>query len=169
MKNIALLAAGLLVPGLSTAAQVGIGGSVRSDDSAIYIPINVTPGFRLEPFFNWLDTETTSSGTTFSLEGRTLGVGGFFQMNLHERVQTYLGGRLGYFEAEVSGGLGTEDSEGFSIEPTLGAEFFVTDRFSVALEAFLYHRETDADSSFAGSEESESTGTDTRLLVRFFL
>ena len=169
MKRLTLLAAALLMPALTQAApppqdvKVGIGGSVRSDDAAIYLPIELSPAFRLEPFFAWSETETTTGGASFNSESRFLGAGGFFRMAVHERVQTYVGGRLAYVEMEA----GAMDVDGFSVEPTVGAEFFVTNRFSVALEAFLYRQELDGTNGGAPTE-TESTGSDTRLLVRLF-
>ena len=169
MKTLALLAAALLMPALSQAAQpqgvkVGIGGSVRSDDTSIYVPIDVSPVFRVEPFFGLSKTDLTVGGASTSSESRTLGAGGFLRLDLHERIQTYFGGRLAYVEVDAGG----SNLDGFSVEPTAGAEFYVTERVSVALEAFLYYQNLDGSNGAGAAVEEENTGTDTRLLVRLF-
>jgi len=169
MKKLALFAAGLLMPALSQAAQpqgvkAGIGGSLRSDDALIYLPIEVGPVFRVEPFFGWSKMDLTVGGASTSSESRVLGAGGFFRLDLHERIQTYFGGRLAYVEVDNGGG----DLDGFDIEPTVGAEFYVTERVSVALEAFLYYQNIDGSNGGGAAVEQENTGSDTRLLVRFF-
>ena len=42
------------------AAEVGIGVSIQSDDSWIYVPIDITPSFRLEPSLRFRDLDSTS-------------------------------------------------------------------------------------------------------------
>lgn len=167
MKELALVAAGMLLPAFSQAAEqgtrIGVGASIRSDDAAIYLPIDVSPSFRVEPYFLWSEQETTTGGTTTNFETRMLGAGGFFRLGLRDHLETYLGGRLAYVEQES----GFADVDGFSVEPTLGVEYFVTGRFSLALEAFLYRRELDGTSAGLATE-TETTGNGTRLLVRFF-
>lgn len=177
MKHLALLAVIAAVPAIGTAAPppsssqshavqsaqgvfMGIGGSLRSGDSAVYLPIEISPAFRIEPFFAWSETDLTPGG---ALESRQLGAGGFFRFELHENLQTYAGGRLSFVEVE-SGGA---DLDGFRVEPTIGVEFWATPRFTLALEAFLYREDLDG-SNGGVAVESESTGSDTRLLVRFF-
>jgi opacity protein-like surface antigen len=176
MRKPALLALSMLVPALVQAAppaqptstvvpgvRMGLGVAVHADDPAVYLPIDVSPTFRVEPYFAWSETDTTVGGASTSSETRTVGAGGFFRLGMHERLQAYFGARLGYMEAESPG----SDLDGFSLEPTLGAEFAVTDRVSVALEAFFYRRDLDGAVGGAPAEQ-ESSGSDTRLLVRFF-
>lgn len=42
------------------AAEIGIGVSIQSDDSWIYVPTDITPSFRLEPSLRFRDLESTS-------------------------------------------------------------------------------------------------------------
>lgn len=140
---------------------MGIGGSIRSDDTAIYLPIEISPALRVEPFFQWSETETTPGGTT---ETRQLGAGGFFRFDVYDHLQTYAGGRLSFVDMEFAG----TDVDGFRIEPTAGVEFWATPRFSLALEAFLYWQDLDGSNPAGAAVETESNGSSTRLLVRFF-
>ena len=176
MKTL-LCAALALVPAISLAAPpsqsqpshtvqsrdgvfMGLGGSVRSDDAAIYLPIEISPVIRVEPFFAWSETDLSPGGST---ESRQVGAGGFYRFEAADHLQVYAGGRLSFVEMEFAGG----DLDGFRAEPTVGVEFWATPRFTLALEAFLYREDLDGNNGGV-AVESESTGSDTRLLVRFF-
>lgn len=177
MKKLALLALLALVPAVANAAPgnpytsqsaqqrdgvfMGLGGSLRSDDASIYLPIEISPMLRVEPFFQWSETDLPSG---VSAESRQLGAGGFFRFDLHDHLQTYAGGRLSFVDVE-SGGA---DLDGFALEPTVGVEFWATSRFSLALEAYLYWRDLDGSDGAGNAVESESTGSNTRILLRFF-
>lgn len=177
MKKLTLLALLALVPAVSPAAPattaqshtvqsrdgvfMGLGGSLRSDDASIYLPIEISPLLRVEPFFQWSETEQTPGGST---EYRQLGAGGFFRFEVHDNLQTYAGGRLSFVDMEFGGG----DLDGFAIEPTVGVEFWATPRFTLALEAYLYWMDLDGSNGAGAALENESTGTDTRILLRFF-
>lgn len=140
---------------------MGIGASIRDGDPSIYLPIEISPAFRVEPFFAWSEVDTGAGGST---ESRQAGAGGFFRFDLHEQLQTYAGGRLAFVEMEDP----AQELDGFRIEPTVGVEFWATRRFTLALEAFLYLEDLDGSTAGGLAVERESTGTDTRLLVRFF-
>lgn len=167
MKHIALLTIGLLTPALAATAppqgtRFGLGATVDSGSATLHVPIEVSPAIRVEPFFAWSESETTGPLASSS-ETRELGAGAFFRLDVRERLQAYVGGRLSYVEQESTG----SDLDGFRIEPTVGAEFWITDRFSAALEAYLFRVELDG-SSGGGPSESEASGSDTRFLVRMF-
>jgi hypothetical protein len=178
MKKLTLVALLTLAPAVAVAAPpaqstqshtvqsrdgvfMGLGGSIRSDDTAIYLPIEISPAFRVEPFYQWSETDSTPGSST---ETRQLGAGGFFRFEVYDHLQTYAGGRLSFVEMEFGGG----DLDGFSIEPTVGIEFWATQRFSLALEAFLYWQDLDGNNGAGAAVENEASGSSTRLLVRFF-
>jgi hypothetical protein len=172
MKKLAFCAVAMLVPALSQAVEMGIGASARSDDATIYLPINLNPGLRVEPFFSFGESETSSPTSTVSIESRELGVGVFARFEAADRIQPYFGGRLSYVETETTLSFtapivtsSTSDLDGFRLEPALGVEFFVTPNVAVGLEAFLFIESLDGTNAGA-SYEDESNGTGTRLLLR---
>ena len=166
MKRLLLTAALALLPAMAH-ADVGVGASLRDRDSAIYVPIESTPELRVEPYFAWSDDDR-SGGGTLSVETLTVGIGLFRKLEIRDRTQVYLGGRLGFmqFKAKDSA-LADQQAEGYALEPTLGIEYRVVDQIAVAFEALLYYRETNNE---AGNSEfdSRSTGTANRILLRAY-
>jgi hypothetical protein len=170
MKKL-VFAVALLVPSLSHAAGLGLGASARSDEATVYLPIELNPVFRLEPFFSFGESESSIGATIIETEFRQLGVGGFARMERANRLQPYFGGRLSYVDSETTTDLGppfgavTSDEDGFRVEPAIGVEFFVIEQVAVGLEAFLYYQSLDGSTNGASSED-ESMGNGTRLLLR---
>src|SRR6185295_1135709 len=95
------------------AADFGVGVSVQSNDAWIYAPIDVTPGFRIEPSIRFLDSESESQTqsasfglpitTSVKSEGdqRELAVGLFGKTSLGESVRLYYGARAAYIDSET--------------------------------------------------------------------
>jgi hypothetical protein len=177
VKTVGLAALGALSMGSSQvlAAELGVGVSVQSDDSIIYVPIDVNKSFRIEPSIRYLKNET-DIGLGVDLESETLelAVGLFGLSEVSESIRIYYGGRLAYLDQEsdqtifagVIGGniiLTSVDSDGYRISPTLGFEYMINDRFSIGGEAEYFFQDIDRD----GAGDSETSGTDTRLIVRF--
>ena len=108
--TIALAALALTTPALAQQANrtepklglgVGISNSlmITGDQTAkpdmgylFFIPFNVTPQIRVEPFIGWARLDTDASGKDSDF---TIGVGGFFVQPVATQVQLYAGGRLG--------------------------------------------------------------------------
>lgn len=159
------------------AAKTGIGVSVQGDGGTIYIPIEVSKHFRLEPtlFFSHSENEyeegDKSSYTTMQFD-----LGLFGKSEIYEQLNTYYGARIGYIYSQQdrsSSFFSDYDSEthGVNIAPTLGIEYFFSERFSVGGEVAWYFRYSEDNSSSSGPvlpEESISTGTDSRLIARFY-
>jgi hypothetical protein len=168
MKRAMLSAALLLAP---VVAQAGVGASIRSNDSAVYLPMDVRPGLRLEPYFEVArdkENSATLSSTTTSL---LLGFGAFAHRPVVDHLVGYAGGRIAFVrdKTSLSGTFsGTTTAEGFRIEPTLGAEYEVTDRVSIAVEEFLGFQNLNG-SNPAGDTSSKSFVTGNRLLLRIML
>jgi hypothetical protein len=183
MKKIAMIAALLCISG-SALAEVGLGVSIQSNDSTIYMPINVSKGFRIEPMLQYrkssneerlypssLYTLTASADTTAYM----LGVGLFGVTQLGESANVYYGGRLGYVKAEfevsypgtLPPGYGrpmssSEDIDGFMVAPTIGLEYRFSEHFSIGGEAALTYSSTDGDET-----SNESTSTTTNIIFRY--
>ena len=178
------------------AADFGVGVSVQSNDAWIYAPIDVTPGFRIEPSIRFLDSESESQTqsasfglpitTSVKSEGdqRELAVGLFGKTLLGESVRLYYGARAAYIDNETKQRIATrfqnsedvveEESslDGYRISPTLGFEYLINEHFSLGGEAEWFYQDLDADISqtdvdIAGTAKLKSNGTATRLIVRF--
>jgi hypothetical protein len=177
------------------AADFGVGVSVQSNDAWIYAPIDVTPGFRIEPSIRFVDSESESQtqSSSFGLpitasvksesDQRELAVGLFGKASLGESVRLYYGARAAYIDNETklriaTSFLGTiedvveEESslDGYRISPTLGFEYLITEHFSLGGEAEWFYQDLDSDISqtdVAATAKLKSNGTATRLIVRF--
>jgi hypothetical protein len=159
----------------ASAADFGIGVSVQSDDSIIYAPIDFNKKFRVEPSIRYLKNEFDSLGVSLEQKSLELGVGLFGLSSVNQSIRIYYGGRLAYLDQEndqllFSGVIGnvfvparaTVDSDGYRVSPTIGFEFMVNERFSLGGEAEYFFQDIDGDNG-----DQETSGTDTRLIVRF--
>lgn len=195
MKRIILAAAVAAVTTQVTAADVGIGASVQSNDSWIYVPIDINSKLRLEPSLRFIDaesqsrTEDSSFGlpitTTVKSDGTTyeLALGIFGLVPIAESARLYYGGRIAYIDSEseihihqLFGNFEEQSvqktsSDGYRLSPTLGFEYLFNEHFSIGGEAEWFYQDVDStrDQTDVASIEggSKSSGTDTRLIVRF--
>lgn len=165
MRRAILLAALLLAPALS---QAGVGASIRSNDAAVYLPMDVRPGLRLEPYFEYGYDKEDSSAFSITRKELLVGFGAFVRRAAADRLEGYAGGRVAYVRSETDINGAATKADGFRIEPTLGAEFMVTDRVSVAIEEYLGYENLDG-SDPAGGTSSKSVFTGNRILLRIFL
>ncbi len=177
-----------------SAADVGIGVSVQSDDSWIYVPIDFGSSFRLEPSIRYRDASSKSvsydeflnSTITLTADSDTttyeLGVGLFGLKQIGDSLRVYYGGRIAYIDAKqelrftTDFGIGDEqreevETDGYRISPTLGFEYLFNEHFSIGAEAEWFYEDTESDRRVTddppSNADAEVTGTDTRLIVRF--
>ena len=166
-RLIALACACAAVP--TWAADVGLGVSAKSNDTTIYVPIDIDEKLRVEPFFSYSKhSDDTPSGGRLRNENLAIGTGLFALQPLSESIRVYYGGRISYLE------LGTEsfvpdpyfipyedDRKGYSVAPTFGFEYLFNEHLSIGGEAEWFYRKTEAH-----GQDSTSTGTNTRLILR---
>ena len=158
----------------TSAADVGIGVSIQSDDSLIYLPIDINKQIRLEPSIRYVkDEQEFGNGSGFEQESIELGIGVFGLASIGESIRAYYGGRLAYVNNEfeqsnvfIGGGifLTEGDSDGYRISPTLGFEYLINERLSIGAEAEYFFQDLEGDDN---GTDRETSGTDTRLIVRF--
>jgi opacity protein-like surface antigen len=171
MKN-AILIAGLAtiisVQAQAAEVDVGVGISIESDDSTIYIPIDIGDSIRIEPGVRYSETEI---GNQLKAESLDLSVGLFKLMPIRESIRLYFGGRLAYVTAEIDQSFAGQQShtedDGYRISPTLGFEYQVTERFSVGGEAEWFYLDMDEENSLGLDGAQRDQGTETRILFRF--
>lgn len=174
MKYAALIGLGLLgVTTISHAADVGLGVSAFGEKQNIYIPVLLNPTTLLEGHFAYLDSEESG----YTTENVELGIGFFKKAAQTDKTNVYYGARFSYeesnFDANSNSYITTSsEQKGFKISPTIGFEYLITPKLSVGGEAEFYfgQYETDETNVFSGktSVDQDKTGTDTRLVVRYF-
>ncbi|WNO09179.1 hypothetical protein [Teredinibacter sp. KSP-S5-2] len=156
-------------------AGAGVGMSATSDDVTIYVPIDAGKHFRIEPLFRYGYSETeTDYNTEFVANDKIestnyeLGVGLFGRASVVSNVSGYYGARLSYISRELESSSVKYDTSGYRIAPTLGFEYFLTEKFSVGGEAEWYYQSTETDNNEnETTQDSSQTGTETRIIARF--
>ena len=169
-KIVALVLCASAVP--AWAADVGVGVSIESNDSTIYVPIDFGDSFRVEPFVNFSKTKHSSYGNQSSVETLQIGTGLFALKPLGDSIRLYYGGRLSYLDLESTanyfGGnsyyYDSREGRGYRVAPTLGVEYSFNSHLSFGAEAAWFYQ--DVDDSNANGIEERGTGTDTRLILR---
>jgi len=164
MKRIlALVCSAIAFP--AGAADVGLGVSFESNDSTIYVPIDVGTTWRIEPFVNYAKTKLEDGAKNEQLR---IGAGVFALQPLAQSLRLYFGGRLAYLDSQTTlyttpfQGTFSREGDGFSVAPTLGFEYSFNDHVSLGAEAAWVYQDIDFD---RGDDRTDS-GTDTKLILR---
>lgn len=184
MKKFIVIAAVLSVPGSALAAEVGLGVSIKSSDSTIYVPINVSESFRIEPMLQYVnetsedrllpDTPYTIAAS-YDTTQWIVGAGLFGVTKLADSASVYYGGRIGYQsvknEIAYTGSLppgytrpasSSDEYDGYLLAPTVGLEYHFSEHFSIGGEAALTYTSFDGDDS-----ENENVSTSTNIIFRY--
>lgn len=107
---------------------------------AFYVPIDVGGKFRIEPWIGMARGGDRGQGSVFGIE---FGAGGFMLLKPVNRINAYLGARLGLGISAVSStnpitGVSTSDTGvNIGILPAAGVEYLPDPHFSVGIEAQL--------------------------------
>lgn len=169
-------AAALAMP--AQAADVGLGVAVFENSGTVFVPIDIGPGVRIEPYFTNRTQRRSDSSTAYTRSVyTTLGVGAMGLWPVAENTRFLAGSRLGYHRmrshTEYTVGSPQDTSAaGFVLAPVVGFEYLVTKKLAVGIEAsYYYSRVTGhADDYFAGRIDTKQTdtGTSTAVTLRFF-
>jgi len=187
VKAFAALLVTFFCIGNAASAEYGVGISAKSDNGLVYVPIDVSPRFRVEPYIRYSTDGTTSFETSppqVTLSGQeteTLEAGvGIFGLALpHESLRIYYGARAGYLNIHTSFDLhfGSETrhesdtSVGYHVAPTFGFEYLFNSHFTLGGEAAYFYDHFESDEFFgstSSSVESEGTGTEAFLILRYY-
>jgi hypothetical protein len=189
MRNLCV-AAGLALCSTSLlAADFGVGISARSDDGAIYVPIDISKTLRIEPSVRYVSSDLSFSqdGSADKQESESdsweIGVGAFGVKQISEVAHIYYGVRLAYVDVkatstDTSFGLPVRsetNQDGYRVGPTVGFEYLFGQHFSVGGEAAYTFLDVEGESKsrLGAISESVSTveqkthGTQTRLIFRY--
>ena len=162
----------------------GIGASIR-DGYTIYLPI-VTEHLLIEPSFyvSVRDSSSTGDSTNSGDEYSSfrIGVSLYKYSNVTDNTKFYYGSQFGYLKNESKYKNGNSYSssskyrdEGLFVGPTIGAEHYLTQNFSIGIDASLLYFKTEGSrTSMSNSSRyrSDSEKTDfksiTNLIVRYY-
>jgi hypothetical protein len=160
MKKLSLAIVGLVAAVNANSADSGVGASIGTGDDTIYIPINLSESFRIEPYVSAYKVNDAD----YSYRRSRLGVGLFKLEKTSSQTSMYWGARASYID-----GRDSDDGEfdGYSIAPVLGFEYFPVKNFSVGGDVALEYIDIDSDSGdypFA----TQSSSTKTSVGVKFY-
>jgi len=164
------LAAMLLLAGCSSVAMAevdyGVGVSVKDSDSFIYLPIDISESWRVEPSFRYYHykNDYRSEFPSSSYENVELAVGVFKKKLIFENIKFLYGVRTGYFQTKIDSDYNTTgEGDGYIFTPTVSFEYLINRKFSVGGEVGLRYQK------FNSNEQSESwfntSGTSSEVIT----
>jgi outer membrane protein with beta-barrel domain len=152
-----------------TTLQLTNGFPAAVPDS-IYVPINVTQNFRLEPQLGVL-TLSQDAGTGVQSTDTavvSIGLGAFYLMALAPQFDVYVGGRVvrtSYAQTLKTPGAPDDKTEGSDIRiiPAVGGEYSLHPRFSLGAEVELQlvsfgNRSVSSGGSIPGGSGTQTAG-----------
>lgn len=159
-----------------TPPRIGLG--ITLPDVGVFLPINVSARFRLEPYVDFNSTRAdypVTSDTTWH-SSTQVGVGLFAVARHQEKLAIYFGPRVGLLQGSTklngSGGQTSTKSSGWFVAGAIGAEYSPEPRFSVGGEAKLQFVHTSSSSSgstsIAPSLFARSTFSSGAFVIRFY-
>jgi len=157
-----------------------IEGIISGAGSTVYLPINLGPGFRLEPLLGFnINSEKYDNDSESSSNDVKLGLGIFPTMRKGNAV-IYIGGRLGiaFGSSEYknpNGDVTSDQSEfSFGLSPVIGGEYYFNPHLSLGGEMGIMFRSTTmTDKAISDFDEDEedteiNIGTQGMVLIRFY-
>lgn len=180
------------------AGNLGLGVSIKPGETAVYLPIKVSEFYKVEPFIRYSknSSELISSPDSENVDksARAIGVGLFQSKEMGQNADLYYGLRASFtkvkerwqYKSSYTGGDTTKiiinktrDSErGFILSPTVGVAYSFTRQFVLAFEAQLNFGKYKAKDSYYdmdlskyienSTERGEKSGTDTKVILRYF-
>jgi hypothetical protein len=173
---------GVAISDVGSLIAAGSGNSPPSGFApTIFVPITVTPWFRLEPevgIYRSSFTETYSNGgptTPFSVTvtTSTVHVGtGAFGVTSRERFTLYYGARVGYLRDSRTESATSHASDritipGFFFAPAIGGEYFLSDHVSLGAEVQVRFSSWDWNREREGFSGT-SAATHGAVVLRFY-
>jgi hypothetical protein len=186
LNAVAVAASLFLAAPIVSAVEAGLGAGIVGDGGGtIYVPIRFG-NLRIEPELSFYrstnDTTATIPTNTYEYEAKSisLGSGVYLRQPIGSSLETYVGGRVGYYKSDSSrtypnspGSNYSSDASGFYVGPTIGAEYFFNKQFSIGLDVSVLYRSGTNDSTSGtttNNYNSDTTDlqTETRTALRFY-
>jgi opacity protein-like surface antigen len=176
MKKILFVAAVAAASSTSYAAEFGIGvGFVEG--GTIYFPINLANDIRVEPYLGFSTDEwkyrynnPIQNNNSQKYTETSIGVGVFKILNQSDKLNLYIGGRLGIgsneWKTSNSNPMLSDSknkSSGYSISPVVGVEYFVVQNLSWGAEASIVYSNKNEQSTYG--HKSSNTRTETGVTI----
>ena len=139
----------------------------------IFIPINISPTFRIEPEFGlYMSTlESNDESDKLKLGNLNLGIG-FFPMINKKNIKIYYGPRVGLIYSSSNEYYNDTKSEisgiGFYIAPVVGGEFYFAKHFSLGGEGQLKYSYSSLKEDDDEKGSSLILSTRTLVFIRFY-
>ncbi|MFV2059933.1 MAG: hypothetical protein ACC653_04565 [Gammaproteobacteria bacterium] len=156
----------------------GLGASINSSPT-IYFPIN-TKNYIFEPSFslsvNNIKPDSESTATDFTSDDYNLGLGVFKKSKITNKTIIYYGVRGGYFTLNRKYIRTNSSSQvkwtGFYIAPTLGAEYFLSLKFSAGLDFSIEYanfdvKDTSTSNGIPVNDSTNNTYINTKAEIIF--
>ena len=125
----------------ASSADWGVAVGIANHSQNLYAPIQVQPGWRVEPFFGHSKTDTVRDSSAYidakdAYSDWTLGAGVFGIRPATPQVNLLGGVRLAYLKSTQDNGIqGGTERKGYVLSPTLGFEYFFEKHIAVGAEA----------------------------------
>lgn len=194
-KKITILT--LLCIPLSLFGNIGVGLTTYNFPSSDYsdnrenveflIPIQLNPGFRLEPSIRYSSHKNDYNDTSWDeIENSQndvleISLGLFYTKHINEKTTLYLGPKIGYisYTNKYTYTWDDEDSysesntmNGYSFSPCIGMEYEIIENLRFGGEVSIRYEKTNGDiigdEEEYGSSETESTTTISKFIMRYF-
>ncbi len=144
--------------GAAFASDYGVGVSTRSGNPSIYLPINISDKFRIEPVLAHYEYSATSSGTEYKSKRTDLMLGFFGRTISSESISTYYGGRIGYSSNEngyvTEFGVNETEEDGYIIEPIMGFEYHFINNLTLGGEVSFRYSKFDGKTTVISNEDA---------------
>jgi hypothetical protein len=153
----------------------GLGSLSSTSAATIYVPINASPSLRLEPFLSHVSVVTKDNRDRIDRSQSTtgVGIGGFYAFGISRASRGYAGLRLGLNFTSDDTGTAKQSATLLLLAPTVGAELFFAQAWSVGADVSLSIQPTlSSDRVPDPSNLNRSTttiATDAGLFLRFYL
>jgi hypothetical protein len=180
MKKYLALSLALMSTTALAQVQTGVGVSVQDSGSKIYVPINITEEFRIEPKFSYAKQSSDREDySEFDFKIYELGIGLFGVKAIAPEFNFLYGLNLGLLrgssENKYDGSENKYESEmkGVSLSHIVGFEYYFVENISIGSEVALVYSKLDETYSSSFDDEDDKTtqktiATDTSLNIRFY-
>lgn len=173
---------------LAAAVDIGLGVSMHNEGGGsggygVSMPLRFG-NFTVEPELSLYNSkeDTTyplspTSNNSYESQEYTLETGIYWRQRVIPTVETYVGGRVGYVKYEFSstypsspGSNYANETSGFYLGPTLGAEYFFNKHFSLGLDVSLLLESTTRErvSSSPYERDRDEINYQSRAKLRFY-
>lgn len=145
----------------------GIGAEVN-DNFRVYVPITVDQ-YVIEPsLLIYSDHEKSTDNASIEnddFDAVEINIGFYKKDSVTDGAYIYYGAKIGYKKqeqkSEFGASVGKTKVDGYLIAPTIGAEYYFTNRFSLGLEISFQYENTDGTRTSTYLSSSDVTDVET--------